>query len=156
MPGRAVGGGIVENDQRIDGDAGPGIDQKWIDVDRRDPAAGVCHEVGQADQGLDGGGLVQRRPAAITFQLHAGFGPGDQVPGLGRIQRRAGQRDVLHQLDIDATGKTGRPAFPRLPPKPDMPRTFQIDANDPERTLDPLGPAAKIAYAQVASEQDGP
>jgi hypothetical protein len=36
MPGRTVGGGIVENDQRIDGDAGPGIDQKWIDVDRRD------------------------------------------------------------------------------------------------------------------------
>ena len=125
MPGGRFGRGVVENDQRVDGDAGPGIDQKWIDVDRRDPAAGVCHEVGQADQGLDGGGLVQRRPAAITPQLHAGFGPADQLPGLGRVQRRAGQRDVFHQFDIDATGKTGRPAFPRLPPKPDMPRTFQ-------------------------------
>ena len=41
MPGRAVGGGVVENDQRIDGDAGPGIDQKWIDVDGSDAAAGV-------------------------------------------------------------------------------------------------------------------
>ena len=66
MPGDAFGRGIVENDQRIDGDARRGIDQEWIDVDRGDPGAGVHHQVGQADQRLDGGGLVQRGFAAIT------------------------------------------------------------------------------------------
>jgi hypothetical protein len=62
MPGGAVGSGIVENDQRVDGDAGLGIDQKRIDVDRGDPAAGIRHQVGQANQGFDGRGLVQRLP----------------------------------------------------------------------------------------------
>jgi hypothetical protein len=58
----------------------------------------------------------------LPRQLHAGLGAADQLPGLGRIQRRAGQRDVPHQFDIEATGKTG-PAFPRLPSKPDMPKS---------------------------------
>jgi hypothetical protein len=66
MPGGAFGRGIVENDQRIDGDAGLGIDQEWIDVDRGDPGSGIRHQVGQADQGFHGGGLVQRGLAAIT------------------------------------------------------------------------------------------
>ena len=45
---------------------------------------------------------MQRRFAAIAFQLDAGLGAVDQLPGLGRIERRPGQCDVLHQFDIDA------------------------------------------------------
>src|SRR6266576_3621887 len=41
VPGGALGRGVVENNQTVDGNPGPGIDQKWIDVDRRNPGAGV-------------------------------------------------------------------------------------------------------------------
>src|SRR5258706_9012929 len=58
MAGGAFGGGVVENDQAVDGDAGPGIDQKWIDVDRGNAGAGVGHQVGQADECLHGRSLV--------------------------------------------------------------------------------------------------
>src|ERR1700716_915991 len=60
MAGGAFGGGVIENDQAVDGDAGFGVDQEWIDVDRGDAGAGVRHQVGQADQRLDGGSLVPR------------------------------------------------------------------------------------------------
>ena len=88
----------------VDGDAGLGIDQKWIDVDRRDARAGVRHQIGEPDDRLHGGGLVQRRLAPIAFQFHAGLGAIDQILGFSRIERRAGQRDILHQFNIDAAG----------------------------------------------------
>src|SRR5260370_42641208 len=81
MPGGAFGGRIVENDQGIDGDAGPGVDQKRIDVDRSDAAAGVSHQVGQADERFYGGSLEQRGPAAISLLFYPGLGPVDQFPG---------------------------------------------------------------------------
>ena len=43
MPGGVLGCGIVEHDQRIDGDAGFGIDQERIDVDRGDAGADQSH-----------------------------------------------------------------------------------------------------------------
>ena len=68
MPGRAFGvSRIVENDQRIDGDAGPGIDQKRIDVDRGDAAAGVRHQVAQ---------LLNSKIGAVPPG-----DPGDVLPG---------------------------------------------------------------------------
>ena len=42
--------------------------------------------------------------AAITLQLDAGFGPVDQLPGLGLVERGSCQSDILHQFDIDAAG----------------------------------------------------
>ncbi len=53
MAGGALGRGVVENDQAVDGDAGLGIDQERIDVDRGNAAAGVGHQVRQPDQRLD-------------------------------------------------------------------------------------------------------
>src|SRR5271167_4168469 len=40
----AIGGVVVEDDKRIDGDAGPGIDQERIDVDRCDAISSVRHQ----------------------------------------------------------------------------------------------------------------
>src|SRR3954470_16866176 len=37
MPGGVPGCGVVQNDQGVDGDAGSGIDQEWVDLDRRNP-----------------------------------------------------------------------------------------------------------------------
>src|SRR5260370_5121589 len=63
MPGGAFGGRIVENNQGIDGDAGPGVDQKRIDVDRSDAAAGVSHQVAQPDERFSVGSPGPRAPA---------------------------------------------------------------------------------------------
>src|SRR6202050_2709306 len=115
MLGGAVGGGVVEHDQAVDGDAGFSIDQKWIDVDRRDARAGVRHQVGEPDDRLHGGALAQRRPAAIAFQFHAGLGAMDQLLGFSRVERRPGQRDILHQFDIDATGAEQHYCAIRMP-----------------------------------------
>src|SRR5450631_3125548 len=65
--GRAFGGLVVQDDQGVDRDAGLGIDQEGIDVNRGDPGARIRHQVGQANQRLHGGRLVQRRLAAIAL-----------------------------------------------------------------------------------------
>src|SRR4029077_9088153 len=49
------------------------------------------------------GSFMQRGLAAVTSELYAGLGAANQLPGLGRIERGAGERDILHQFDIDAT-----------------------------------------------------
>src|SRR5205085_5302991 len=46
--GGASRGVVVEDDQRVDGDAGLGVDQEWIDVDRGDAVAGIRTQIGQA------------------------------------------------------------------------------------------------------------
>src|SRR5277367_76723 len=96
--------GVVEHDQAVDGDAGPSVDQKWIDVDRGNSVAGIQHQIGQADERIDDGSFMQSGLAAITAKLHAGLGAADQFFGFDRIERRAGQRDILHQFDLDAAG----------------------------------------------------
>src|SRR5206468_3991489 len=82
MPGGTLGGCVVQHDQRIDRNAGPGVDQERIDVDRGDPVAGIRDQVGQADQRLHRGGLMQGRFAAIAAHLDAGLGAADQQPRL--------------------------------------------------------------------------
>jgi len=49
-PAALLAAALLRTISRVDGDAGPGIDQEWIDVDRGDPGAGIRHQVGQADQ----------------------------------------------------------------------------------------------------------
>src|ERR1700743_380366 len=71
---RLAGGGVVEHDQAIDRDAGSRIDQERIDVDRGDAVAGIRHQVGEPDQRLYGGRLVQRRFAAIALDFHPRLG----------------------------------------------------------------------------------
>src|SRR6516165_5191525 len=101
MAGRASGGGIVQNNQGIDRDARIGVDQEWVDVDRGNPKPGIRPQVGEPDERLYGGRLMQRRLAAIALHLDARLGAADQVPGLGLVERRAGKRDILEQFDVD-------------------------------------------------------
>src|SRR6478672_764733 len=76
--GRLPGRFVVENDQPVDRDAELAVDQERIDVDRGDSAAGVGHQIGQADQRLHGGGLMQRGLASIAAQLDSRLGAADQ------------------------------------------------------------------------------
>src|SRR5258705_1763372 len=132
MPGGAFGRGIVENDQRVDGDAGPGIDQKRIDVDRGDAGAGIRHQVGQADKGFDGRRLVQRRLAAIALQLHAGLGLADQLPGLGSAASSGAPASATSLINSISTppAKSDR-QFRDYPPNRTCRGHSKIDANDP-------------------------
>src|ERR1700685_2788155 len=57
---------VIENDQAIDGDAGPSVDQKRIDVDRGNSVAGIQHQIGQADKRFDDRSFMQGRLAALT------------------------------------------------------------------------------------------
>src|ERR1019366_3970979 len=59
MAGGAVGRGTIKDNQAVDGNAGPSIDEKRIDVDGGDPASRVGHHVGQADERLHHGRFVQ-------------------------------------------------------------------------------------------------
>src|SRR3974377_2478931 len=104
---------VGEDDQGVDRDAGLRVEKKRIDVDRGDPALRVRHQVRQPDQRLHNGSFVQRGLAAIASKFHTGLGAADQRFGLGGIEWRAGDRDVLHQFDIDAAGPEhyGRPHF---------------------------------------------
>src|SRR6516165_7392072 len=95
---------VVEHNQRIDRNPSPGIDQERVDIDRGNAGTRVRDQVGEADQRLDGGSFMQRWLAAITPDLDACLGAADQLAGLRRIDWRAGERNILHQLDVDATG----------------------------------------------------
>src|SRR5689334_14317004 len=102
---------VVQYDECVDGNAGPRIDLEWIDVDRGDPVSRIRHQVGQAYKRFYDRGFMHRGPAAITPKFHASLGAADQRFGFSCIERRAGKRNILHQLLVDAADpeQHGRP-----------------------------------------------
>src|ERR1700676_418551 len=52
MAGGAFGRGVVKDNQTVDGNAGPRIDEKWIDVDGGNSSPGTPHAFEQANPPL--------------------------------------------------------------------------------------------------------
>jgi len=109
-----VGRGVVEHDQAVDGDADLAVDQERIDVDRGDAASRIRHQVGLARPAPSPPkASCSAGFAAITLQLDAGLGlAAISCFASSAIEWRAGERDILHQFDVDTARCRTAPPVP--------------------------------------------